>query len=108
MVPALGYASELPLGTGLSKQSDAGRAVNQLAAMLPQAVDSLNKPNLLPFHVWASGTVGFGRLRNDDSFDNRFTSSGLTLGFDRRIVDGLKVGAAVGLGFEHADIGTDG
>ncbi len=106
--PALGYASDPPIRTGLAAQSDAGGAVSQLAAMLPQAVESLNKSNLLPFHVWASGTVGFGRLRSDDSFDNRFTSSGLTLGFDRRIVDGLKVGAAVGLGFEHSDIGTDG
>ncbi|WP_198031899.1 Ig-like domain repeat protein [Bradyrhizobium sp. Ec3.3] len=106
--PALGYASELLLGTSLTKQSDEGRAVNQFAAMLPQAVESLNKTNVLPFHVWASGTVGFGRLRSDDSFDNRFTSSGVTLGFDRRIADGLKLGAAFGLGFDHSDIGSDG
>ncbi|MCP3469353.1 Ig-like domain repeat protein [Bradyrhizobium sp. CCGUVB1N3] len=108
VAPALGYASELPLGASLSKQSDEGRAVNQLAAMLPQAVESLNKTNVLPFHVWASGTVGFGRLRSDDSFDNRFTSSGVTLGFDRRIADGLKLGVAFGLGLDHTDIGSDG
>ncbi len=106
--PTLGYASELPLGASLTKQGDEGRAVSQLAGMLPQAIESLNKTNVLPFHVWASGTVGFGRLRGDDSFDNRFTSSGVTLGFDRRIADGLKLGAAFGLGLDHTDIGSDG
>lgn len=105
---ALGYASDLPIRTSLATQNDAGRAVSQLSAALPQAVDALNKTNVLPFHVWASGTVGFGRLQNDNSFDNRFTTSGLTLGFDRRILDDLKAGMAVGLGFERTDVGTDG
>ena len=105
---ALGYADGLPIRTGLATQSDAGRAVSQLSAALPQAVDTLNKTNLLPFHVWVAGTVGFGRQRSDDTFDNRFTSSGLTLGLDRRILDGVKAGAAIGFGVEHTDIGSDG
>ncbi|MDI3563428.1 Ig-like domain repeat protein [Bradyrhizobium sp. Arg816] len=105
---ALGYSDELPIRTNLTSQSDAGRAVNQLAAALPQAVERINKANLLPFNVWAFGTVGFGRLQGDNSYDNRFTSSGLTLGFDRTITDGLKAGAAFGLGFDHNKIGTDG
>ncbi|WP_342730798.1 Ig-like domain repeat protein [Bradyrhizobium sp. B117] len=105
---ALGYASDLPVRTGAATQSDAGRAVSQLAAALPQAMDALNKTNLLPFHIWTAGTVDFGRLQNDNRFDNRFTSSGLTLGFDRRILDDLKAGMAVGLGFERTDGGTNG
>lgn len=105
---ALSYADDLPIRTSLTSQSDAGRAVNQLAAALPQAVERINKANLLPFNVWAFGTVGFGRLQGDNSYDNRFTSSGLTLGFDRTVTDGLKAGAAFGLGFDHNKIGTDG
>lgn len=104
---ALAYDSDLPIHSPAT-QSDAGRAISQLSAALPQAMDALNKTNALPFHVWASGTVGFGRLRNDDSFDNRFTSSGLTLGFDRRITDGLKAGAALGFGLDRSEIGSDG
>lgn len=105
--PALAFAGDLPIHNPAS-QSDAGRAVSQLSAALPQAMDALNKTDVLPFHLWAAGSAGFGRLRTDDSFDNRFTSSGLTLGFDRHIADGLKAGAAFGFGIERTDVGSDG
>ena len=104
----LAYSADDPRANGLAKTNDSERAIQALAGGLPMAVASLDKANVLPFHVWMAGSIDFGRLKADGSADNHFATSGMTLGFDGRVADKLKAGVALGFGADHSAIGTDG
>lgn len=55
---------------------------------------------------WTAGSLLFGR---DTTYAKYNVSSiGLTAGLDSRLTRNLKVGVAVGLGIDHATIGSDG
>lgn len=56
--------------------------------------------------LWAAGTVAFGSNEQDSGFD--FSSSGITLGLDKRLAAGLVLGLAGGLGWEDSDVGSQG
>jgi hypothetical protein len=86
----------------------AGQAIGALSAMAPAAVDQLNKRLDLPFHIWYAGALEFGNLTSAGLYSNHFTSSGLTIGVDRRFFDGFRAGVALGLGLDRTDVGTDG
>jgi uncharacterized protein with beta-barrel porin domain len=101
--PELPYAADESLSR-TSSVSDAGRAVQQVAS----AFAALERRADLPFHLWTSGTVDFGRLKVDGSYDNHFTTSGLTVGLDRRIAPGLRAGVALGYAFDRTTFGSDG
>ncbi|MGH3581576.1 MAG: putative Ig domain-containing protein [Mycobacterium sp.] len=64
-----------------------------------------------PFAVWAAGNIEFGFLQpNSAPNRNNFRSSGLTLGADTRVGEGLLVGAAIGYARDTTDssaVGTD-
>ena len=63
-----------------------------------------------PFAIWTAGAILYGatNVLGTSSNDNRFTTSGVTVGLDGRIVDGLKAGFAIGFGDDHTSIGTNG
>jgi outer membrane autotransporter protein len=58
--------------------------------------------------VWTAGSLDFGKLNVDGSYDNRFSTAGLTIGLDKRIADGVTAGLALGYGLDHATFGSDG
>ncbi|HTV35371.1 MAG TPA: putative Ig domain-containing protein [Xanthobacteraceae bacterium] len=60
-----------------------------------------------PLAFWTGGTAQFGTTSVNGS-NNQFSSGGLTFGLDGRISNALIVGAAVGYGSDHTDVGTDG
>jgi hypothetical protein len=61
------------------------------------------------FAFWAAGNVDFGFLRpNSATRRSDFTTSGVTVGADTRVLPGLVLGAALGYGRDVADVGTDG
>jgi uncharacterized protein with beta-barrel porin domain len=62
----------------------------------------------LPFSVWAAGSVQFGSKNWDGAPSNRFSTSGVTVGMDRRFAPGLRAGVAFGLGTDRVRIGQDG
>ena len=61
-----------------------------------------------PNHFWISGTLSFGSLDQYGGITNKFTTSGVTAGFDARWFDGFKAGAAIGFGTDETKIGSDG
>jgi outer membrane autotransporter protein len=75
---------------------------------LPAAFVALDKSADLPFHIWSAGALQFGALKPDGTYDNRFSTSGLTIGFDRDFGGGLKAGVAFGAGLDSTTVGTDG
>jgi hypothetical protein len=103
----LGYA-DAPYGAAKAPQSQAGLAIESAAAMLPSAFEALDKTGVLPFHVWAAGALTFGMLNANGGYDDRFDSAGVTVGFDGKIAPDLKAGVALGFGFDHATVGSDG
>lgn len=59
--------------------------------------------------IWTGGAVNFGKadsLHGDASTD--FTTSGLSMGADKQVADGLIVGAGVGYGYDDTDVGNSG
>jgi hypothetical protein len=62
-----------------------------------------------PFAVWAGGNVDFGFLRpSGAAHRNDFTTSGLTLGIDARLLKELSVGVALGYGRDRTDVDPSG
>lgn len=58
---------------------------------------------------WTAGSFQFGTMTPSGlSSANHFLSSGLTAGIDMRLTDHLIVGAALGLGSDRSDVGTNG
>jgi uncharacterized protein with beta-barrel porin domain len=103
----LAYAPGL-LDTHLDSQSALGQAVATIGSSLPAAFEALNKTADLPFHIWSAGALEFGALKPDGTYDNRFSTSGLTIGLDRDFGAGLRAGVAFGAGFDDTTVGTDG
>ena len=58
--------------------------------------------------IWTAGNISLGRLNNQGGTSSRFTSEGVTAGFDARVMDGLRVGVAVGFGDDKTKVGTLG
>lgn len=59
--------------------------------------------------VWTGGAVNFGKTQpgsSDNGID--FTTTGLSMGADKRINDALAFGAGVGYGHDASDIGRHG
>lgn len=58
-----------------------------------------------PLAVWAAGAVDFGFLRPSTATSRSdFTTSGLTLGADARVLPGLVLGGSLGYGRDTSDI----
>ena len=105
---AMASVDEIPgLGTKRT-QNDGGRALQMMASTVPGAIEAINRNGNLPFHIWAAGTVGFGSLQSDTASNNRFSTSGLTIGIDRKFTETLKAGVALGMAFDQSRIGNDG
>ncbi len=58
--------------------------------------------------VWSSGTISLGKENNQGGTTSRFTSEGVTVGIDKRMAEGLRVGFAIGFGADRTRIGTTG
>lgn len=56
---------------------------------------------------WVGGAVQFGK-READATRNEFTTSGVSLGFDRRLSEGFVIGAGVGAARDRTNIDADG
>ncbi len=91
-------------GRDRAAMNDAGRAIQKIT----QAFAVMQKKADLPFRLWTAGSIDFGRLKIDGSYDNHFTTAGLTVGIDGRVMDGLKVGLALGYGQDRTTFGSDG
>lgn len=62
----------------------------------------------MPFHVWVGGSVNLGKFDQTGGYDDRFTTSGVTVGVDRKIRSSLTIGLALGYATDETRIGTDG
>ena len=63
----------------------------------------------IPIAVWGAGALEVGKATANGLIDsNKFSTSGITAGIDMRVADPLIVGAAVGYGLDHSDIGLKG
>jgi uncharacterized protein with beta-barrel porin domain len=91
-------------GRDRASMNDAGRAIQKITG----AFAMMQKKADLPFRLWTAGSLDFGRLKIDGSYDNHFTTAGLTVGIDGRIMDGVKVGLALGYGQDRTTFGSDG
>ncbi len=60
------------------------------------------------FAVWTAGTISLGELNNQGGTTSRFTTEGVTAGIDMRVMDGLRVGFAIGFGADRTKIGALG
>ena len=61
-----------------------------------------------PFAAWADGDVDFGFLRPSTATDRSdIRTSGLSLGADTKLLDGVVVGAAIGYGRNDATVDND-
>ena len=107
LFPGLG-AGAPGAARGVARIDDSTRALQTMQSALPEGVAALDRAMDLPFHVWTAGGLSFGALNAEGVVDNRYTTSGVTLGLDRRVADSLVLGAAVGFGLDHDAIGTDG
>ncbi|MCW5593158.1 MAG: autotransporter outer membrane beta-barrel domain-containing protein, partial [Burkholderiales bacterium] len=59
--------------------------------------------------VWMGGLAHFGKRGGGDSgLDQRFSTDGLSLGFDRRVSERLVLGLGLGYGRDRTDVGDDG
>jgi outer membrane autotransporter protein len=58
--------------------------------------------------VWLAGGVNFGRQGGSEMADLRFSTSGVSLGADRRFGERLVMGVGLGFARDDTDIGTDG
>jgi uncharacterized protein YhjY with autotransporter beta-barrel domain len=62
-----------------------------------------------PFAAWADGDIDFGFLRPSTATDRSdIRTSGLSLGADTKLRDGVIVGAAIGYGRNDANVDSDG
>ncbi len=62
-----------------------------------------------PFTAWADGDIDFGFLRPSTATDRSdIRTSGLSLGADTKLRDGVIVGAAIGYGRNDANVDSDG
>lgn len=60
------------------------------------------------FRIWAAGDINFGKEQPNGGVEQRFTSTGITVGMDGKFSSNLKLGAAFGFGWDNARIGTNG
>jgi outer membrane autotransporter protein len=60
------------------------------------------------FHVWTAGSVNFGSITPSGGTDNSFTTPGVTVGIDARLMEHLKAGIALGYASDKTTIGDDG
>lgn len=59
--------------------------------------------------VWTGGALSFGNGNNRNGRSSvDFTTSGLSMGADTRISDGVALGAGVGYGHDSSDVGNKG
>jgi len=96
---------QLPTRKGPSPQS---LAVGRLSSTLPGAMAALDSKGLLPFHIWADGSMEFGNQQANGLYSNRFSTDGLTVGADGTLFRNFKGGLAFGFGFDQSDVGSDG
>jgi hypothetical protein len=62
-----------------------------------------------PIAVWVGGSIDFGFLRPSTATDRSdFTTSGLTLGADSKVMPGLVLGASLGYARDTTDVGSGG
>lgn len=109
-----GTSGGAPFGSGLDTfvlpQKNSAGSTDALS-LLPWSLSSLNLAgkhgDVLSngLEVWTGGVVSLGR-QNDS--DTRFTTSGISLGADRRFGDELTVGVGAGFGHERQTIGDNG
>ncbi|MBS1183929.1 MAG: Cadherin-like beta sandwich domain protein [Proteobacteria bacterium] len=105
-----GYAlTTLAYGESAAREPSAdtspGEAASQVLGQLSGAFEAAERKAQLPFHLWSSGSVDWGR--SDSSGDDRFTTSGFTIGLDRRMTDWLTMGVAGGVGLDRSTFGAD-
>jgi trimeric autotransporter adhesin len=58
--------------------------------------------------IWSSGNISLGKENNQGGTTSRFTSEGVTIGIDKRMAEGLRVGFAIGFGADRTRLGTSG
>jgi len=88
--------------------SSTSQAVGSLSSTFPSAIAALDARGVLPFHIWASGSLQYGTQQANGAYSNRFSTAGLTIGADGALFRNFKGGLALGVGFGDTDVGTDG
>ncbi|NEX95015.1 IPT/TIG domain-containing protein, partial [Caulobacter sp. 17J65-9] len=59
--------------------------------------------------LWSAGSIDFGQRHADAGGSKlKFTTSGVSLGADIEVADGLFVGVGAGYGYDATDIGSEG
>jgi hypothetical protein len=101
------------VGANIRWERPSSTAVEPAGALQAEKSDSKkdekNKGCDSPFAVWAGGNVDFGFLRpSTATVRSDFTTSGLTLGADARVMPGLVLGGALGYGRDTSEVGSGG
>lgn len=78
----------------------AGASTGNSATVVPAAARTVR--------IWASGNVSFGKQLASGAVENRFTSSGITVGMDSKATDNLKLGVAIGFAWDNTRVGASG
>jgi len=76
--------------------------------MLPNAVAQSDERFGLPLRLWSAGSLSVGKLTSAGASETRFSTSGLSVGADAQVANGLKLGLALGMGSDTTDIGSSG
>ena len=82
-----------------------------VASLLPWSLTSLNLAgkhgDILGngLEIWTAGVISIGKQSDTDT---RFTTSGISIGADQRLGEGLTVGIGAGFGHERQKIGDNG
>lgn len=85
------------------QKTDTGVSANRLQALnLNGKTSDLLGSGL---EAWSAGSVNIGK---QSDYDTRFTTSGISMGTDRRVGDNLILGVGFGLGHENQKINDNG
>ncbi|NCU11270.1 MAG: autotransporter domain-containing protein, partial [Sphingomonadaceae bacterium] len=96
LLPGSATAVASPYGEAAA----AGASTGNSATVVPAAARTVR--------IWASGNVSFGKQLASGAVENRFTSSGITVGMDSKATDNLKLGVAIGFAWDNTRVGASG
>lgn len=92
------------------RRSEAVRSIDRSLASKQRAASASDaEANRMPFNIWTSGSLIFGRSSSIDSASKfKFNMSGMSAGLDASILPQVKAGFSVGFSADTTSIGEQG
>ncbi|OOY18252.1 hypothetical protein BMI85_04840 [Thioclava sp. DLFJ4-1] len=88
--------------------SESSSEPEQVIDLVSRALQPAQNGSDLPYRIWATGTLDFGRDQVDGGYTNKLSTQGITLGVDRVFGSDIAAGAALGFGYNRTTFGPDG